>query len=140
MGDLSQFGQRHARVEGSVLIGIVGQVAVDEETPVERNCGSDSSHHLYDRRRAIRGERIVELRLLGELVCIGDVLDEEASGDVRRRLETIELDIFAAKVRANANDVALVRCDDDQRIALEEIGDGENSPPRVRRTSMDQAR
>ena len=68
--------------------------------------------------------------MLGERICIRDVLEQEAPGGLRRRFQAIELDIFATKVGANANDIALVRCDDDQRIALEEIGDRrERAPP-----------
>ena len=121
-GALPQIRERQTGIERAALIGVFGKISIDDEPPVEWDHITDGPHHLDDGRRAVGRDRVVEFRRRGKCIGILHILEQQRAGGLRRRSETIDLDIFATKVRSHPDHIALIRRYDHQRIALEEVG------------------
>jgi hypothetical protein len=83
-----------------MVVKVARQEAVDDEPPVEGKGPAGRAHDLEHDGRAIRGDRIIKLRMFGQRGRLRSIFDEERAGLLGRRVEPIEAHVLAAHVCA----------------------------------------
>ena len=79
---------------------------------------------MEDDRGAVCGQRIIEFRLLCQLIAKLDIGQEKFARAHRRQLHAVAIDVFLADIGAQINDVLLFGGNHRQLIFAEETGDG----------------
>ena len=120
---LFQIGERDRTVERTGLVGQFVHVAVQQNPPVPANFMGVGIGMLPDAGGAIVGQGIVPFRVQLEVVDRAEVIEQDASRQRQVGVEAIEIDLLAAVVRAQPDQVAFVRDDVSDFLLAEETLD-----------------
>jgi hypothetical protein len=122
LGEVAKFLEGHARIGGAEIIGVVGQIAGEEDASVHGYARMDDPDHVEHQIGAIGGQRVVETRRPRKVVDRRDILAQQLPRVRGCHPQTIDPDVLASDVAAYPYDIPLVGRDDRQFILLEEPG------------------
>src|SRR5262245_12879942 len=122
---LLEFRKGQAGIEPAYLIRVGRGVPAQENFPVIPRDASRRPGMEQDVGSTVGGQRIVEGRLLYQVIDLPHIVQEQATGLGRRDARAIQIDLLVRLPirRAQANDVAFVRDHIDQLILLEKSFD-----------------
>jgi len=107
-----------------LLVGELVDVSVQQDLPAPQRARPCGRPVAADRGGAVVGQRVVPNRVLSQTVHVSQVVDEERLRVGGGVAEAIQVDLFAAEVRAQPDDIALVGHDVGDLVLPEESAYG----------------